>query len=510
MAIAIISRGKQAGRRVTIIAWPASIGRDSSASIPIDDIRASRYHARIKKRDRLYVIEDLQSKNGTYLNGDKISNAVIHSGDKILIGDTEIVFMTPEAQVDIAHELADLENIAGLPDVDDFVGPIDINHGRTSEAGGSSKRLDVEVALRPSELARELLEKIYEVQANIIGHDQLADTCTNLLRGLHSLDSSISRSSLFLWNSSVRKLVPIASKHTGDVREFAFSKRAFEGVLARKQGLILGPGSGHDPQDRRDKVILPVVQFGEVLAIVHVEYDTPKIILTSESLAPLRFLIEQVAPSIDSLLLRRDLEHHSVGMIEAMIAAIEAKDTYTHGHSERVSRYSMAIAEEMNLERSVKRLLLMSSLCHDIGKIGIPDAILRKASLLNPDEYEEMKQHPAIGANIVSNLPNARRFLSGIKYHHEKWDGTGYPEGLAGDDIPFFGRIVAVADVFDAMVSGRSYSGFIDEKDAVEKLSSEKDLFDPDIVRAFVRAWESGRLTQKTSTQKNKVSDESE
>jgi HD-GYP domain-containing protein (c-di-GMP phosphodiesterase class II) len=95
-----------------------------------------------------------------------------------------------------------------------------------------------------------------------------------------------------------------------------------------------------------------------------------------------------------------------------------------------------------------------------------------------------------------------KRFISGIKYHHEKWDGSGYPDGLAGEDIPFFGRIVAVADVFDAMVSGRSYSGFLDESDAVDRLVSEKELFDPDVVTAFTKAWSSGRLTQKTSTQK--------
>jgi HD-GYP domain-containing protein (c-di-GMP phosphodiesterase class II) len=130
---------------------------------------------------------------------------------------------------------------------------------------------------------------------------------------------------------------------------------------------------------------------------------------------------------------------------------------------------------------------------------------LRKAALLNPDEYEEMKQHPVIGANIVSHLPNVKRFISGIKYHHEKWDGSGYPDGLVGENIPFFGRIVAVADVFDAMVSGRSYSGFLDEGDAVQRLSEEKDIFDSDVVRAFGQAWQSGRLTQKTSTQKNSV-----
>jgi HD-GYP domain-containing protein (c-di-GMP phosphodiesterase class II) len=510
MAIAIISRGAQAGRRITILAWPADIGRDAAATIAVDDPRASRYHARIKKRDRLYILEDLQSKNGTYLNGDKISNAVIHSGDKILVGDTEIVFMTPEAQIDIAQGLTDFDQMAGFPEVDDVGGPIEISSSQPPDGNQASRRLDVDIALRPADLSRELLEKIYEVQSNIIGHNQIPDTCASLLRGLHHLDTSISRSVIFLWTASARKLIPVASKNPNGQKAFSFNKRAFEGVLARKQGVILGPLGSGIANDTKYKVILPMTQQNEILAVAHLEFDVPMLPPTTESLAPLRFLVEQVAPSIDSLILRRELENYSVGMIEAMIAAIEAKDTYTHGHSERVSRYSMAIADEMNLDRSVKRLLLMSSLCHDIGKIGIPDAILRKASLLNPDEYEEMKQHPVIGANIVSNLPNARRFLSGIKYHHEKWDGTGYPDGLVGEDIPFFGRIVAVADVFDAMISGRSYSGFIDEKDAVEKLSVERDLFDPDIVKAFIRAWESGRLTQKTSTQKNKILDDQE
>ena len=142
-------------------------------------------------------------------------------------------------------------------------------------------------------------------------------------------------------------------------------------------------------------------------------------------------------------------------------------------------------------------------MCHDIGKIGIPDAILKKASHLSEDEYEEMKLHPTIGAEIVSHMPNAHRFISGVKHHHEKWDGSGYPDGLAGEDIPFFGRIVGIADVFDAMISGRAYAGFIDEADAIERLVREQQFFDPEILKAFVRAHEKGSLNFRTSTQNN-------
>lgn len=505
MAIAIITRGAQSGRRMTIVQWPATIGRDANSVIPVDDNRVSRYHARIKKRDQLYILEDLQSKNGTWLNGDKVSNAVINSGDKILVGDTEIVFLTPEAQIDLATEMLELEHHATSANFDEVGGPIDIAKEGSADALPQARRVGPEYESGLHSLTTDLLAMIFEIHANILTADSLKDCCANILKGLHTLNPDISRSVMFLWTSASRNLIPLAARHSGKTSRFSFSKRALESVVARKQGLVLSPGSASGTEVSRHRVILPLIHQGDLLAIVQLEVDHIPAVISTEAIAVSRFLLERSAPSLDSFILRQDLESYSVGMIEAMVATLEAKDTYTHGHSERVSRYSLAIAEEMNLDREVKKLLLMSSLCHDIGKIGIPDAILRKAALLNPDEYEEMKQHPVIGANIVSHLPNVKRFISGIKYHHEKWDGSGYPDGLVGENIPFFGRIVAVADVFDAMVSGRSYSGFLDEGDAVQRLTEEKDIFDSDVVRAFGQAWQSGRLTQKTSTQKNSV-----
>lgn len=503
MAIAVITRGTQSGRRLAIVQWPATIGRDPSASIPIDDQKVSRFHARIKKRDRLHILEDLQSKNCTYLNGDKITNAVINSGDKILVGDTEIVFLTPEAQIDVATEMAELEHFASAPELEELGGSIDVAQTASGEQQIEAIRFSQPLELQSAVLTNELITKIFEVQSNTLTADNLKDLCASTLKGLHALDSEITRSVLFLWTPLSRRLIPIATRHQSKKTNFVINKRGLESAIARKQGLGL-PGHHTSAQGQpRSLVFLPILRMGDLIGVVQLEFDNLAYTLKSELIEPLRFFLERIAPQIDSFILRQDLEQHGVGMIEAMIATLEAKDTYTHGHSERVSRYSLAIADEMNLDRDVKKLLLMSSLCHDLGKIGIPDAILRKASLLNPDEYEEMKQHPVIGANIAGNLPNARRFISGIKYHHEKWDGSGYPDGLSGEDIPFFGRIIAVADVFDAMVSGRSYSGFLDEGDAVQKLSEEKDLFDPAIVQAFTQAWQSGRLTQKTSTKKN-------
>ena len=187
-------------------------------------------------------------------------------------------------------------------------------------------------------------------------------------------------------------------------------------------------------------------------------------------------------------------------MIKSITRTLEEKDTYTMGHSERVGRYSLAIAQVLGLDSNTQQNLLASALCHDVGKIGIPDSILKKSSLLRSDEYEEMKQHPVLGAEIVAHIPNSADFVSGILHHHERWNGTGYPEGLAGEDIPFFARIIAIADSFDAMVSGRTYSGFMNEAEALEKLLEETDLYDPEILQAFASAYQDKKIKAKTDT----------
>lgn len=504
VAILIISRGGSSGRRIAVSSWPATVGRDSTNTAMLDDDRVSRFHARIKKRDRLFVLEDLGSKNGTYLNGDRVMNSIIQSGDKIIVGDSEIVFLTPEAQIDIVTAAFDFEHTIS-PD-------LGIDHAieldaRFQEKIGTIKRLTDLKEIPQGTQNHALAKTVLEQHANLLESTSFEDGADMVLKCLHTLFKNCHRSAVFLWSSQTRRLIPAATRFNGKRKPFALSKRSFEDVISRKLGVVISPEAADVTQSLRHRFVMPVVSHKEIVCLVHAECDTIAEPFDNEALEAFQNFLIKAAPSLENYILRRDLDSYMVGMIESMIATLEAKDTYTHGHSERVSRYSMAIADELQLSKEVKTSLLMSSLCHDIGKIGIPDAILRKAALLSPDEYEEMKQHPIIGANIVGHLPNVKKILSGVKYHHEKWDGSGYPEGLAGEDIPFFGRIVAVADVFDAMISGRTYSGFMDSDDAVQKLAGEVELFDPDILKAFVKAYDSGILTQRTSTKQNKPFD---
>ena len=151
------------------------------------------------------------------------------------------------------------------------------------------------------------------------------------------------------------------------------------------------------------------------------------------------------------------LEKAYMESIETLRFTVEAKDPYTRGHSDRVSEYSVLIGKQLNLSDEDLKTLQIGGLFHDVGKIGVPDSILLKTERLTDDEYSEIKNHPAIGAHILSNATIFKNIIPIVKHHHEKYDGTGYPGKLKGEDIPLFARIAAIADAFDAMTSKRTY-----------------------------------------------------
>ncbi|KAB2960119.1 MAG: HD domain-containing protein, partial [Thermoanaerobaculia bacterium] len=184
-----------------------------------------------------------------------------------------------------------------------------------------------------------------------------------------------------------------------------------------------------------------------------------------------------------------------INSIRAFSAAIDAKDPYTRGHSERVAEISRTIARHLGQNEEFQHRLWIGALLHDVGKIGIEDQILRKVGQLTPEEYEIMKSHPVVGSDILSPIEQLREMIPVIRWHHENWNGRGYPDALKGDDIPLMARIVAVADCFDAVTTNRPYQRAYDQRHAAElitKLAGSR--FDAKIVTAFLRAYQMGDL----------------
>jgi HD-GYP domain-containing protein (c-di-GMP phosphodiesterase class II) len=179
--------------------------------------------------------------------------------------------------------------------------------------------------------------------------------------------------------------------------------------------------------------------------------------------------------------------------IRAIANALDAKDPYTRGHSERVSAYSMIVGREFGLDERALRVMEISSLLHDVGKIGIEDKILRKPGALTEEEFEIMKTHPPKGAQILGGIPQMREIIPGIKHHHEKWAGGGYPDGLKGEQIPVLARIIGVADAFDAMTTNRPYQrGMTFERASARLNELVMKVYDPTVIDAFNRAFQQG------------------
>lgn len=183
-----------------------------------------------------------------------------------------------------------------------------------------------------------------------------------------------------------------------------------------------------------------------------------------------------------------DIRNQYIDTIRSLAAALEAKDSNTYGHADRVSRLSVAIGKKLGLGEARLEKLLVAGILHDIGKIGVPDAVLNKKGKFTQEEFAQMAQHPDIGAHIIANVQELGAVADWIRHHHERVDGQGYPAGLVGEQIPLEARILAVADAFDAMTSQRPYRQALTAEEALNELQQcAGSQFDPHVVEAFLQ-----------------------
>ncbi|MBI3802285.1 MAG: HD-GYP domain-containing protein [Nitrospirae bacterium] len=175
--------------------------------------------------------------------------------------------------------------------------------------------------------------------------------------------------------------------------------------------------------------------------------------------------------------------------------AIEKRDCYTGGHTDRVTGYAVLTAKQLHWSNEQLAVLELAGHLHDVGKIGVPDAILNKPGKLTVEEFEVMKAHPEIGEQIIRGIDFFESLVPYVLYHHERFDGQGYPKGLAGEDIPIEGRLLAVSDTFDAMTSSRPYRKQLDPEQAIKEIRRcSGSQFDPKIVNVFLEIWGAGLL----------------
>lgn len=240
----------------------------------------------------------------------------------------------------------------------------------------------------------------------------------------------------------------------------------------------------------KSMICIPLKARGKLVAVMQA-INKMQGEFSVEDLRVFETLGAQVAIAIDNSRLYIRLKKNFYDTVEALAESIEKKDRYTGGHTKRVVHYSMCIAENMNLDEETLENVRLGALLHDVGKIGIEDSILKKQAPLSPEEWKVMQKHPELGYDIMSRVESLQDVVAGMRFHHERYDGHGYPLGLKGQEIPLIARIIAVADTYDAMVSTRPYRKGLDPQFARAEIARYRgSQFDPQVVDAFLKAFD--------------------
>ncbi|MGQ9628864.1 MAG: HD domain-containing phosphohydrolase [bacterium] len=337
------------------------------------------------------------------------------------------------------------------------------------------------------------LSLIYQISvAAMVGNPQTDFVLGSIVRAFDLKKGYI----IYVENDSSLSIIesyynPRAESHSGD--EWSYEKRIALNTAKSRRCMLF-----KDARGQRDNAILcvPIKMKGNVYGVILLVADDRARTFDVGDAQVISIVAAYMASAMEIEALDRDFQSLFLSVIHTLASAIDARDHYTRGHSERINVLSLVILNEMeaslnlNFPPSFRETLQLVALLHDIGKIGTMEGILNKPDRLTDMEYEEIKKHPVVGKQILEQIDRLKDAIPGVYHHHEHYDGSGYPDGLRGDEIPLTARIVAVADAFDVMVGGRNYREKISVDKAMEeiKLQAGKQ-FDPQVVEHFFRGY---------------------
>lgn len=357
-------------------------------------------------------------------------------------------------------------------------------------------RLEEKVSLRTRELkkSKDQLSVLYQVSRTISSTLKIDDILQTILDFSIKI-SGAGRGSIMLLDKKKRtffiKIPYDKSEKNIDKITFAENENTIGWVVENKKFLYI-EDLENDKHFSKIKIIrrrikqlliIPIIVEDKVIGVINLENTS----LGPDTIDLLRSFSEGAAVAVNNARLYQKIQDSYFEITKALAQAIEAKDPYTHGHSERVMEYAVQIAQKLDLPEEEKELLKYAAMLHDIGKIGVRGIVLNNPNGLTNEEYDEIKKHPAVGEGIIQPIELLQPIRQFIKHHHEWYNGKGYPDGLSGENIPLGARILAVADAYDAMKSDRPYRKALTEETAIQELKrGSSTQFDPKIVEIFL------------------------
>jgi len=500
----VIRQGEQRGRIFSVKKGERkTIGRAPNCEIRLPDQGVSRRHCTVENRGRELEIVDQQSANGSYINGQPVEKGTLVPGDELAVG--PVIF---ECQAEKTGGITPGEATLAYRDEDSMtvVRKVVDTYYPGVEVVAAAQPEELEHLLR----AQRNLATAYQISKMLATARDLEDLFEGIINSVFAAVNA-DRAALILREEAeggdeLKVVAARARSYDHAMEEITVSRTVVRDVI--ENGVSsLSQDATEDPRFRAGDSIIqqkihsvlcaPVSTDESVLGVLYADSRSMRGAFSESDLELLALIGNQAGVAIHRAQLIAQLEHFFFDTIRAIVATIDAKDGYTHRHSERVAAFATRIASELGVDEDEIEVAQLSALLHDVGKIGVPESILNKPGRLTDDEFDEMKKHPVHGVSILSNIksPKFQAIMPGVRNHHEKWDGSGYPDGLKGSDIPFLGRLLAVADVLDALNSKRSYRDGLGFDKTVEYIrSSAGSHFDPDVAAAAIALHERGEL----------------
>lgn len=495
----IVIKGLKKGMRFSLKEDEITIGRGKDNTIVLEDARVSRHHCCIVRHEAdKYEMRDLNSTNKTLINDTEIRAKDLVAGDQIQVGSTLFLFTTVKDAERISQEEILKKGTRLITVTEMKIAPEESRILDSSIIGDNME------ALKKAHKDLAIIYKIGTLINSIQDTEELLNILADKLVEVMRPDRVV----LMLFGNGRGKVVNrvVRTKYgtiegAGDISMSMVHEATSEGMAILSYDALADERFKHKQSvilNRiRSAMCVPIKSRDMVWGVIYIDTHIRVGKFSEQDLQFLSIIANQAGIAIQNAKLYEDLDDLFTGSLKTLVATIEAKDPVTSGHSLRVTIFSLAIGKELGLSKDEMRILKISGLLHDIGKVGIPEAILGKPAPLSEDEFIRMREHSERGAEIIKNIKNVEEVVLGVRHHHERYDGYGMPDGLKAEHIPIISRIIAVADTFDAMAYDRPYRKGI----SIDKVVSEIERcsgtqFDPKIVDAFLKAYNKGNMKE--------------
>jgi putative nucleotidyltransferase with HDIG domain len=479
-----------------------TVGRVAQCEIHVDDHAVSRRHCTLSVRGTDVIVTDLESANGTFVNERPIKSSTARPGDVIRVGSTVLEYRNPAAP----RVPSTVSKVSGDHDssihsvIRKQIDPADVEW--LTPATSAFPAMDL---LHRAKRHLQTLHRVSEVMADARDLTAITEAALTTILDVTAAD----RAALLLRREGgASGDADIAASRVRDPKHgpFTLSRTLVHDTITKGVSTFARDASSDARFAGGESVIgfgirsvmcVPLRTTDQILGALYVDSQSGPGRFSEEDLELLAAIGNHTGVALHRVRLLGEIERLLLDTVRAIAATIDAKDGYTHRHSERVAALATRIAAEMGLNADTQEIAQLSALLHDVGKIAVPDSILNKPGKLTQEEFAEMRKHPVHGAQILANIqsPMVWAVLPGVRYHHEKWDGSGYPEGLRGDEIPVLGRLLGVADFLDALTSARAYHSPKSVDEVVQLVSNGAGIqFDPEIAAAVVRLHKRGEI----------------